>query len=77
MSDFLRTAVGRVQSTLTGWSHGLAARLVRDERGQDTVEYFAVLTIVAVLIAGGLTIGHSLVGSLTGFVGKTVSGMFG
>jgi Flp pilus assembly pilin Flp len=54
----------------------LAARLVRDERGQDAIEYVGVLVIVAAVIGVLLAVVNQIEPSLTTDVKNAITSIF-
>ena len=76
MSAFLLLTVVRVQSTFSGFMHGLAARIADDERGQDVVEYLGVLAVVSALIGVVVTVATGLGGDITSGASKVIKEVF-
>lgn len=76
MSAFILTTAVRAQYSLTRVVHGLAARIVDDERGQDVVEYLGVLAVVSALIGVVVTVATGLGGDITTGAKHVISEVF-
>ncbi|EYT84253.1 hypothetical protein CF54_02590 [Streptomyces sp. Tu 6176] len=69
----LKTAVA-TKVRVQGWKNTTAAAMRRrtGDRGQTAVEYLGILAVVVaiVLVINGTSIGQTILGKITGLIGK-------
>ncbi|MFD8610202.1 hypothetical protein [Streptomyces sp. NPDC059631] len=69
----LKTAVA-AKVRVQGWKNTTAAAMRRGtgDRGQTAVEYLGILAVVVaiVLVINGTSIGQTILGKITGLIGK-------
>lgn len=68
-------AAAKAQVTLWGAGERVAARLRREQTGQDVIEYAGMIVLVAAIIVAVIQIG--LPGKVSNAVSKAVNSIFG